>query len=176
MKHEVATLGGGCFWCLEAIYQDVKGVLEVVSGYAGGKMLHPKYEAVCTGDTGHAEVVQISFDADVLNYETVLEIFWTIHDPTSLNAQGNDRGSQYRSVIFYHDEMQYQKAHASLKSAQKMFQKPIVTELLPLPMFYKAENYHQNYFKNNPHQGYCAFVIAPKVEHFKQAYLDKNKS
>lgn len=170
MIREVATLGGGCFWCLEAVFEETRGVIDVVSGYAGGETSHPSYEAVCRGNTGHAEVVQITFDATILSYETLLKIFWLIHDPTSLNRQGNDVGTQYRSVIFYHDETQRQKAQSSIHALSERFSNPIVTELSPLPHFYEAEAYHQDYFKNNPTQGYCHFVVAPKVDHFKQVY------
>lgn len=175
MNHEVVTLGGGCFWCLEAVFEETRGVIDVTSGYAGGHVENPSYEAVCTGTTGHAEVVQITFDANVVSYEELLKIFWLIHDPTTLNRQGNDVGTQYRSVIFYHNEAQRQKAKASIESFQKKFIKPIVTELSPLPFFYKAENYHQDYFKNNPAQGYCVFVVSPKVQHFKESYKEMIK-
>ncbi|MHB2148096.1 peptide-methionine (S)-S-oxide reductase MsrA [Calditrichota bacterium LG25] len=174
-KHlEKATLGGGCFWCLEAIYQRVKGVESVVSGYAGGNVENPTYEAVCTGTTGHAEVVQITFNRDIISYEDILNIFWQIHDPTQLNRQGNDIGTQYRSVIFYHNDEQKQTALASkeqLKKAQ-VYQKPIVTEISPLDKFYAAEKYHQNYFNNNPSQTYCQLVIAPKLKKFKKSFTE----
>lgn len=165
---EKATLGGGCFWCLEAVYENVKGVKDVVSGYAGGHTEHPDYRSVCTGTTGHAEVVQITYDPDVVSYEDLLEIFWTIHDPTTLNRQGADVGTQYRSVIFYHDEAQKKIAEQSKAKAQKRFDAPIVTEIVPLTRFWPAEAYHQDYFRKNPHQGYCQAVVAPKVEKFKQ--------
>ena len=164
---EKATLGGGCFWCLEAVYENVKGVKDVVSGYAGGHTEHPDYRSVCTGTTGHAEVVQITYDPDVVSYEDLLEIFWTIHDPTTLNRQGADVGTQYRSVIFYHDEAQKKIAEQSKAKAQKRFDAPIVTEIVPLTRFWPAEAYHQDYFRKNPHQGYCQAVVAPKVEKFK---------
>ncbi|AFL68390.1 peptide-methionine (S)-S-oxide reductase MsrA [Sulfurospirillum barnesii] len=172
MKKEMATLGGGCFWCLEAVFEETRGVLDVVSGYTGGQSSHPTYEAVSRGNTGHAEVVQITYDASIISYEEILKIFWLIHDPTSLNAQGNDVGTQYRSAIFYHDEMQKEKAQTSLKIFSAKFTKPIVTEIKPLEHFYKAEAYHQDYFKNNPNQGYCMFVVSPKVEHFKRELKD----
>jgi len=172
MKYEIATLGGGCFWCLEAVFEETKGVVDVVSGYAGGTTLHPTYEQVSKGTSNHAEVVQITFDASIISYEEILKIFWLIHDPTTLNRQGNDVGTQYRSVIFYHDEVQKRTAEASLNAFGAKFMKPIVTQLLALPTFYEAEAYHQNYFKNNPNQGYCAFVISPKVQHFKQVYKE----
>lgn len=175
MKHEVATLGGGCFWCLEAVFEETRGVIDVISGYAGGKLPNPTYEAVSSGTTEHAEVVQITYDASIISYEEILKIFWLIHDPTSLNAQGNDVGTQYRSIIFYHDETQKVKAKNSLKMFSSKFTKPIVTEIKPLEVFYKAEAYHQDYFKNNPNQGYYLFVISPKVEHFKRELKDLAK-
>lgn len=166
-----ATLGGGCFWCLEAIFQELKGVHSVVSGYSGGKELNPSYKEVCSGKTGHAEVVQITFDPAVISFETLLEVFFTIHDPTTLNRQGNDIGPQYRSIILYHDEGQ--KAEAARVIAQiapKYWDEPIVTELVPFDIFYRAEDYHQNYFNNNPNQSYCAYVINPKVQKFRNKY------
>ena len=172
MTYEVATLGGGCFWCLEAVFQETRGVLGVVSGYSGGDLENPSYEQVSRGTTNHAEVVQITFDPAIISYEALLKIFWLIHDPTTLNQQGNDVGTQYRSVIFYHDEKQKEQAEASRKAFSSKFTKPIVTEVAPLEVFYEAEAYHQNYFKNNPNQGYCMFVVSPKVEHFKQEYKD----
>lgn len=175
MKYEVATLGGGCFWCLEAVFEETKGVKDVISGYAGGTTAYPTYEQVTQGKSNHAEVVQITFDPSIIDYTEILKIFWLIHDPTSLNRQGNDVGTQYRSVIFYHDEVQRQKAQESIKVFGEKFLKPIVTELLPLPTFYKAEAYHQDYFKNNPSQGYCVFVVSPKVEHFKHVYKEMVK-
>jgi peptide-methionine (S)-S-oxide reductase len=164
---EKATLGGGCFWCLEAVYENVKGVKDVVSGYAGGHTENPDYRSVCSGATGHAEVVQITYDPSVVSYKDLLEIFWTVHDPTTLNRQGADVGTQYRSVIFYHDEAQKRIAEASKEEAQKRFRDPIVTEIAPLTKFWPAEAYHQDYFRKNPHQGYCQAVVAPKVEKFK---------
>jgi len=175
VKKEIATLGGGCFWCLEAVFEETRGVLDVRSGYAGGDVKNPTYTQVTSGKTNHAEVVQIHFDAEVISYEEILKIFWLIHDPTTLNRQGNDVGTQYRSVIFYHDEMQKEKADTSIKAFSSKFMKPIVTQLLPLPPFYEAEAYHQNYFKNNPNQGYCVFVVSPKVEHFKHVYKEMVK-
>lgn len=172
MKQEVATFGGGCFWCLEAVFEETRGVLEVVNGYAGGEVQNPTYEQVCSGTTGHAEVVKITFDPTVISYEALLKIFWLIHDPTTLNRQGNDVGTQYRSVIFYHDEQQKEQAEASIKAFSTKFLKPIVTEVKPLELFFKAEAYHQNYFKNNPNHGYCVFVVSPKVQHFKHEYKD----
>ncbi len=175
MKQEIATLGGGCFWCLEAVFEETRGVIDVISGYAGGTTPNPTYEQVSKGVTHHAEVVQITFDADVISFDAILKIFWLIHDPTTLNAQGNDVGTQYRSVIFYHDAVQQSKAEASIKAFSTKFHQPIVTQLLPLPTFYHAEGYHQNYFKNNPNQGYCSFVVAPKVAKFKQVYQEMAK-
>ena len=172
MKYEVATLGGGCFWCLEAVFEETRGVIDVVSGYAGGDVKNPSYDQVSSGTTGHAEVVQITFDPAVISYEALLKIFWLIHDPTTLNRQGNDVGTQYRSVIFYHDTHQKEIAEASRKEFSSKFTQPIVTKIKPLDVFYKAEAYHQDYFKNNPNQGYCMFVVSPKVEHFKHEYKD----
>lgn len=175
MLKEVATLGGGCFWCLEAVFEETKGVLDVVSGYAGGDTSNPSYQSVSSGSTHHAEVVQVTFDSSVISYAQVLKIFWLIHDPTTLNRQGNDIGTQYRSVIFYHNTLQQEIAQASMKEYGDKFSKPIVTQLLPVPTFYKAEAYHQDYFKNNPAQGYCSFVVAPKVEKFKSTYKEMVK-
>lgn len=172
MKYEVVTLGGGCFWCLEAVFEETRGVIDVVSGYAGGTLHNPSYEQVSNGTTGHAEVVQVTFDPNIISYEALLKIFWLIHDPTTLNRQGNDVGTQYRSVIFYHNEEQKEKTEASVKEFASKFIKPIVTEIKPLEVFYKAEAYHQDYFKNNPNQGYCMFVVSPKVQHFKHEYKD----
>lgn len=172
MKYEVATLGGGCFWCLEAVFEETRGVIDVVSGYTGGTLDNPSYEQVSNGATGHAEVVQVTFDPSIISYEALLKIFWLIHDPTTLNRQGNDVGTQYRSVVFYHDEKQKEQAKASLEAFSSKFTKPLVTEIKPLETFYKAEAYHQDYFKNNPNQGYCVFVVSPKVQHFKHEYKD----
>ena len=170
MKEELATLGGGCFWCLEAVFTRFKGIIKVVSGYAGGRIPNPNYERVCTGSSGYAEVVQISFDADVMSYEQLLGIFFTIHDPTTLNRQGHDIGTQYRSVIFYHDESQRDLAQKVVEEVSKHYPNPIVTEISPLPTFYMAESYHQNYFALNPQQSYCRLVVFPKVEHAKALY------
>ena len=169
-----ATLGGGCFWCLEAVYQQVRGVVHVESGYTGGQTLNPDYDSVCTGKTGHAEVVQIEFDANVLTYQKILEIFFAIHDPTTLNRQGNDIGSQYRSVIYAHDKEQRMIAQNVIKQLTQgnIFDQPIVTELVDLPTYYKAEDYHQNYFNNHPEQGYCAFVVSPKVSKFRKQFAE----
>lgn len=169
-----ATLGGGCFWCLEAVYQQVRGVVHVESGYTGGQTLNPDYDSVCTGKTGHAEVVQIEFDANVLTYQKILEIFFAIHDPTTLNRQGNDIGSQYRSVIYAHDKEQRMIAQDVIQqlTQENIFDQPIVTELADLPTYYKAEDYHQNYFNNHPEQGYCAFVVSPKVSKFRKQFAE----
>jgi len=163
-KTELATIGGGCFWCTEAVLERVPGVLKAVSGYAGGKNANPTYEDVCTGRTGHAEVIQVEFDPTVVSYEKILEVFFEAHDPTSLNRQGADEGTQYRSVIFYHDEAQHVAAGRAKLAAQAQWPDPIVTEIAPLTKFYPAEKYHQDYFKNNPTQGYCSFVIKPKMK------------
>lgn len=172
---ETATLGGGCFWCVEAIYQDVIGVHKVVSGYAGGAIENPTYEQVCSGTTGHAEVVQIVFDPTVISFEEILFIFWRTHDPTTLNRQGNDVGTQYRSVIYYHDEQQKSIAERSMAEteASDLWPDPIVTEVAPLPIFYEGEAYHQNYFVENPYQPYCIFVINPKVQKFRKSFRNK---
>ena len=172
---ETATLGGGCFWCVEAIYQDVIGVHKVVSGYAGGAIENPTYHQVCSGTTGHAEVAQIVFDPAVISFEEILFIFWCTHDPTTLNRQGNDVGTQYRSVIFYHDEQQKSIAERSKAEteASDLWPDPIVTEIAPLTIFYEGEDYHQNYFVENPYQPYCIFVINPKVQKFRKSFRDK---
>ncbi len=171
---EEATLGAGCFWCVEAIFQRVKGVLHVESGYSGGTVTNPTYEQITTGRTGHAEVIRLAFDPTIISYEIILEVFWHTHDPTTLNRQGADVGPQYRSVIFYHDEKQKQIAETSKEKTQKsgLWDDPIVTEISPLINYYKAENYHQNYFNNNPNAGYCSIVIAPKVAKFKKDFPD----
>jgi len=169
---EQATFGGGCFWCLEAVYEQVKGVSSVVSGYAGGKTAAPTYREVCSGDTGHAEVVQVTFDPAVVSYRELVELFFTIHDPTTLNRQGADVGTQYRSVIFYHSPEQKKTAEevmASLKD-QGVWRNPIVTQVVPLEKFYPAEDYHQGYYRTNPEQGYCRAVIEPKVVKFRQKF------
>jgi peptide-methionine (S)-S-oxide reductase len=172
------TFGSGCFWCTEAIFENVKGVSKVVSGYAGGKVFNPTYEEVCTGSTGHAEVVQITYDSSVVSFEELLEIFWQTHDPTTLNRQGADVGTQYRSVIFYHDENQKEKAKYFKDKLNKegIWKTPIVTEISPLTEFFIAEKYHQDYYTNNPNQGYCSFVITPKLEKFKKIFKDKLKN
>jgi peptide-methionine (S)-S-oxide reductase len=173
----VATLAGGCFWCLEAVYDELKGVESVESGYSGGQVPNPTYEDVCDGDTGHAEVVQIKFDPSVISYADLLHVFFTIHDPTTLNRQGNDVGPQYRSAIFYHDAEQKRVAEEVIRKidAQKLWDAPIVTEVTAFDKFYIAEAYHQEYFKNNPFQGYCRVVIAPKVAKFRQKFVDRLK-
>jgi len=161
---ETAILGGGCFWCIEAVYKRIEGVKSVVSGYAGGSKTDPTYEQVCTGSTGHAEVVQVEFDPAVVSYERILETFWKAHDPTSLNRQGADVGSQYRSIILYRDEAQRAVAERSRAQAAKRYERPIVTEIRPLEAFHRAEDYHQDYFAKNPYAAYCAFVIRPKLQ------------
>ncbi|MCS7037105.1 MAG: peptide-methionine (S)-S-oxide reductase MsrA [Saprospiraceae bacterium] len=172
---DVATLGGGCFWCIEAVFLEMKGVLKVESGYAGGHVPNPTYREVCTGTTGHAEVVQITYDPSVTSYADLLEVFFTVHDPTTLNRQGNDVGTQYRSVIFYHNDEQKRIAQEAKKAAAQLWPKPIVTEIAPLDRFYKAEDYHQNYYRNNPSQPYCIYVVGPKVEKFRQKFRDRLK-
>ena len=174
---EVATLGGGCFWCLEAVFDDLQGVTDVVSGYAGGHVQNPDYKSVCTGRTGHAEVVQVTFDPSVVTYEDVLGIFFAIHDPTTLNRQGADVGTQYRSAIYYHSDAQKATAEALIArlDAEHIWPNPIVTEVTAAPVFYPAEDYHQEYFKRNPYQGYCQAVISPKVAKFRKQYSAKLK-
>jgi peptide-methionine (S)-S-oxide reductase len=162
-KLETATFGGGCFWCAEAVFQRIPGVKSVVSGFAGGTTPNPSYEDVCTGSTGHAEVVQIKFDPSVITYGKLLEIFWEAHDPTTLNRQGNDAGTQYRSIILYGNEAQKEAAEKSKKEAATHYSSPIVTQIVPLKDFYSAEKYHQNYYNLHPNQGYCQFVIGPKL-------------
>jgi peptide-methionine (S)-S-oxide reductase len=159
----LATFGGGCFWCTEAVFERLPGVKAVVSGYAGGDVANPTYQQVCTGETGHAEVIQIEYDPSLVSYEKLVEVFFEAHDPTTLNRQGADEGTQYRSVIFYHDEAQHQAAVKGKAAAQAHYDDPIVTEISPWKKFYAAENYHQDYFRNHPNQGYCSFVIRPKV-------------
>jgi peptide-methionine (S)-S-oxide reductase len=166
--HQLATFGGGCFWCVEAAFELLEGVTAVTSGYAGGQTENPTYKAVCSGETGHAEVVQVEFDPRKITYERLLEVFWTLHDPTTLNRQGHDVGTQYRSVIFYHDEAQRAAAEKSRVAAAKAFSRPVVTEIAPLKKYYLAEAYHQDYFRLNPGQGYCQMVIAPKIKKLKQ--------
>ena len=174
---QIATLAGGCFWCLEAVYDEIKGVHGVESGYAGGTMPNPSYREVCNGDTGHAEVVQVHFDPKVVSYRDLLNVFFAIHDPTSLNRQGADVGTQYRSAIFYHDDEQKSIAEGLIKdlNAQKIWDKPIVTQVEKLDKFYLAEDYHQEYFANNPYQPYCMAVVAPKVSKFRKHFLEMLK-
>ncbi len=175
--NEIATLGGGCFWCLDPIYAELVGVEKVEVGYSGGEVKNPSYELICTGTTGHAEVVQVTFDPKIITFEEILKIFFTIHDPTTLNRQGADVGTQYRSVIFYHDETQKETAERVIQeiSREEIWHDPIVTQVLPFDVYYVAEDYHQDYFKNNPNQGYCRVVIAPKVAKFRKTYLEKLK-
>lgn len=165
---ELATLGGGCFWCTEAVFQMLPGVVSVTNGYAGGTTPNPTYEQVCSGNTGHAEVIQIAFDPTQVSYEKILETFWEAHDPTTLNRQGNDVGTQYRSIILYHDARQKAEAEQSKAEAQRHFEQPILTEIVPLTKFYPGEDYHQNYYRANPDQPYCRVVIRPKVEKFSR--------
>ena len=172
---EQATIGGGCFWCTEAIYLDVEGVEKVVSGYAGGHVPNPTYEQICAKNTGHAEVIQITYDPEIITYEDILTIFWRVHDPTTLNRQGNDVGPQYRSIILYHDDEQREIAEASKAEAQQLFDDPIVTEIVPLEKFYEAEDYHQNYYNENRYQPYCMVVIDPKVKKFRKSFKEKLK-
>jgi peptide-methionine (S)-S-oxide reductase len=174
---ETTTLAGGCFWCLEAVYDELKGVTDVVSGYAGGHVDQPSYHDVCSGTTGHAEVVQVTFDPKVISFRDILDVFFTIHDPTTLNRQGNDVGSQYRSAIFYHSPEQKATAEQVIKEleAQKLWRDPIVTEIAPVSRFYSAEDYHQEYFATNPYQPYCQVVVAPKVAKARKAFVEKLK-
>ena len=174
---QTATLAGGCFWCLEAVYDEIKGVHSVESGYTGGHVDNPSYRAVCGGDTGHAEAVQIHFDPSVVSYRDLLNVFFAIHDPTTLNRQGADVGTQYRSAIFYHDEEQKKVAEDLIKdlNAQKIWDKPIVTEVTKLDKFFMAEDYHQEYFVNNRYQPYCMAVVAPKVSKFRKHFLQMLK-
>ncbi len=170
---QTATLAGGCFWCLEAVFEQMPGVTSVVSGYAGAELVNPSYEAVCTGKTGHAEVVQISFNPDLISFSKLLRVFFTIHDPTTLNRQGNDIGTQYRSAIFYHNEVQCKEAQTIISeiNQNKIWSTPLVTEVVAATDFYPAEAYHRHYFANHPERGYCQFVIAPKVEKFRKIFL-----
>ena len=174
---EKATLGGGCFWCLEAAYQCLQGVESVVSGYAGGTLAYPLYEQVCMGTTGHAEVVQITFNPALITYEDILSVFWCIHDPTTRNRQGHDTGTQYRSVIFYHSEEQRRVAESSLRDAEAsgVWTGPIVTEVVPYTAFYPADERHQNYFRSHPEEAYCQVVIEPKIAKLRKAFQDKLK-
>lgn len=175
-RRELATLGGGCFWCLDAVYREIEGVTGVVSGYAGGSVPDPTYEQVCTGRTDHAEVVQVEFDPEVISYADILEIFWSIHDPTTPNRQGADVGTQYRSVIFTHNEEQDAEARASRDAIQEAWPRPVVTQIEPLVAFYPAEEYHQDYFARNPHQGYCQVVINPKLQKAREHHAARLKA
>ena len=173
---EVAILGGGCFWCLEAVYLEVRGVTRVESGYMGGQVLNPSYEQVCTGQTGHAEVVRLEFDPSVISYRDILEIFFTIHDPTTPDRQGNDVGTQYRSAIFFTSPEQEATARKVMAEMAAVWDAPIVTQIVPQETWYKAEEYHQNYFAQHPLQGYCAFVVAPKVQKFRKTFAERLKA
>lgn len=177
MMKETTTLGGGCFWCLEAVFDNLQGVESVTSGYMGGQVLNPTYEQVCSGQTGHAEVVQIVFDPNQVSFKEILEVFFTIHDPTTRNRQGNDVGPQYRSVVFFHTPEQKNIAEETIKEwdINRIWDAPIVTQIFPAAIFYPAEEYHQNYFKNNPYQGYCMAVVAPKVAKFRAKFAAKMK-
>jgi peptide-methionine (S)-S-oxide reductase len=172
MAEEIATLGGGCFWCLEAVYQELEGVLSVESGYMGGRVPNPAYRDVCAGGTGHIEVVRVTFDPALISYRQILDVFFAIHDPTSRDRQGNDAGEQYRSAIFWHDEAQRAAAEETIREldAARIFLAPIVTELRPAEEFYRAEDYHQNYFRDNPSQPYCMHVVSPKLSKFREKF------
>lgn len=174
---EKATVGGGCFWCLEPVFRDLVGVKDVVVGYAGGSLEDPSYQQVCTGSTGHAEVVQIAFDPDSISFEQLLEVFFTVHDPTTLNRQGPDVGTQYRSIILYHDEGQVRRARQVMEQVEEegIWDDPLVTQVEPLETFYPAETYHQRYYEKNPNAGYCQAIIAPKVKKFRQRWQEKLK-
>ena len=176
-ESELATFGAGCFWCVEAVFQSLQGVNKVVSGYSGGHVKDPTYRQVCNETTGHAEVCQIYFDSDIISFEELLEVFWSTHDPTTLNRQGNDIGTQYRSAIFYHNESQKKLAeeYKSALDESKAFQNPIVTEITPFETFYEAEDYHQEYYDLNPNQPYCTYVIKPKMEKLHKVFADKLK-
>jgi peptide-methionine (S)-S-oxide reductase len=177
MELKMATLGGGCFWCLEPVYEELQGVQEVVVGYAGGEHPAPDYKLICTGTTGHAEVVQVTYDPQLVSYNEILEIFFSVHDPTTPNRQGADVGTQYRSIILYHDEDQKLAAEALIKSldGQEIWKNPIVTQIAPLETFFPAEDYHQGYYRKNPGQGYCMMVVAPKLKKFRQKYAERLK-
>lgn len=176
-QKETATFGNGCFWCTEAIFKSLKGVETVESGYSGGKIKNPTYREVCSGLTGHAEVIQITFDPSVITYDELLEVFWETHDPTTLNRQGADVGTQYRSAVFYHSPGQKEAAekYKAELNRQNVYNKPVVTEITAFDEFYKAEDYHQNYYANNPTQGYCQMIIVPKLEKFRKVFKDKLK-
>ena len=177
-QQEIATLGGGCFWCLEAVFDEMQGVISVESGYMGGHVPNPSYRAVCTGTTGHAEVVQVTFDPAVSSYREILEVFFAIHDPTTRDRQGNDSGPQYRSAIFYHSEEQKATAEALIREldAERIWPRPIVTEVTAATEFYVAEDYHQEYFRNNPSAPYCSYIVAPKLAKFRQKFAAKLRS
>jgi len=172
---ETATLGTGCFWCIEAVFQEMQGVISVESGYMGGRVDKPTYEQVCSGATGHVEVAQLVFDPAVVSFRDILEVFFTIHDPTSRDRQGNDVGSQYRSAIFYHSAEQKETAEAVIREldAERLFSRPIVTEVRAAGPFFRAENYHQDYFRTNPNQPYCAYIVAPKVKKFREKFAHR---
>ena len=177
-QQEVVTLGGGCFWCLEAVYHETEGVISAISGYMGGRSVNPTYKEVCSGGSGHVEVVQVTFDPAVITFRDIIEIFFSIHDPTTLNRQGNDVGTQYRSVIYFHSPEQEATAKAMIAelTAEKVFGSPIVTTVEPAPQFWPAEDYHQEYFANNPYQPYCSFVVAPKLKKFRQKFAARRKA
>lgn len=177
-RHEIATLGGGCFWCLEAVFDELQGVISVESGYMGGSKPNPAYEDVCSGRTGHAEVVRVAFDPTVISFREILEVFFAIHDPTTLNRQGNDIGTQYRSVIFYHTPEQQSAAQEVIAELGRsgLWKDPIVTEVVPAGVFYIAEDYHQDYFARHPYQPYCQFVVAPKLAKFRKQFPGRHKS
>ena len=175
MSQETTTLAGGCFWCLEAVFVDINGISKVESGYTGGKLPNPSYEEVCTNGTGHAEVVQITFDAETIPFEDILRVFFAVHDPTTLNRQGADVGTQYRSAIFYHSSAQEKAAEKVIRETASEWANPIVTEVVPFEKFYPAEEYHQDYFARNPNQPYCRAVVAPKVEKFRKKFVLKLK-
>ena len=176
-NNETATLGGGCFWCLEAVYDEMEGVISVESGYMGGKKPNPTYHDVCGGKTGHVEVVQVTFNPEVTSYREILEVFFAIHDPTTRDRQGNDVGSQYRSAIFFHSEEQHACAEKVIRELgeEKTFSAPIVTDIRPAEEFYVAEDYHQEYFQNNPQQPYCSYIVSPKVRKFREKFAEKRK-
>lgn len=178
MTMQNATFGGGCFWCTEAVFQNLKGVTKVTSGYMGGKTVNPSYEDICAGDTGHAEIIQIEYNEKEISFNDLLLIFFKTHDPTTLNRQGNDVGTQYRSVIFYHSQEQKKQAEEMIDNLTKemVFDKPIVTEITPISEFYRAEEYHQNYYNTNPYKGYCALVIQPKLAKFTEQFKDRLKT
>jgi peptide-methionine (S)-S-oxide reductase len=177
-KCNLATLGGGCFWCIDAVFSKLRGVVKAVSGYSGGHVENPDYQQVCTGETGHAECVQITFDPGVISYGELLEVFWKIHDPTTRNRQGNDVGTQYRSVIFYHDREQktLAESYRDRLEAEHIWNRPIVTEIVAFEEFWPAESYHQDYFENNPSNTYCSLVVAPKIEKFEKIFKDRLKN